>query len=281
LAAEMLKNVAERGRWAERFMDAFGKYQGGSVDEAGIRYLFLAELGYEIAQTNFAFIMDQSEGRQNLFLSDQTYRRALIYWQRSANQEYAFARVKLGDYSYYGLGTAVDFGVAANHYKIAGTIHQNAQALFNLAYMHEQGLGVTRDLHLAKRFYDLAAETASEAFVPVALALFKLRLLFLYDYFFEGPLSYVPSLDILDRTLGPHWDLYLMSVFIGVIVMLIFNYISNRPQIQQHSQRNLPEIRSLNRPANTNGEPTFPRPAPDAGTNDDAPGPAEPGPNAH
>ena len=27
LATEMLKNVAERGRWAERFLDAFNRYQ--------------------------------------------------------------------------------------------------------------------------------------------------------------------------------------------------------------------------------------------------------------
>lgn len=95
LATEMLKNVAERGRWAERFMDAFNKFQSGANDEAAIRYLFLAELGYEVAQTNFAFIMDQSEGAQQLFASDQTYRRALIYWQRAANQEYSLARIKV------------------------------------------------------------------------------------------------------------------------------------------------------------------------------------------
>jgi SEL1 protein len=33
LATEMLKNVAERGRWSERFMDAFNKYQAGAMDE--------------------------------------------------------------------------------------------------------------------------------------------------------------------------------------------------------------------------------------------------------
>lgn len=114
----MLKNVAERGRWAERFMDAFSKFQAGAMDEAAIRYLFLAELGYEVAQTNFAFILDQSEGNQHLFSPDQTYRRALIYWQRAANQEYPLARIKLGDYSYYGLGTGIDFAAAANHYKV-------------------------------------------------------------------------------------------------------------------------------------------------------------------
>ncbi|KIH46373.1 Sel1 repeat protein, partial [Ancylostoma duodenale] len=63
---------------------------------------------------------------------------------------------------------------AAQHYKLAVERHATAQAMFNLGLMHEQGLGITRDLHLAKRFYDMAAEQSSDAAVPVALALAKL-----------------------------------------------------------------------------------------------------------
>ena len=50
--------------------------------------------------------------------------------------------------------------------------------MFNLGYMHELGLGMKRDIHLAKRFYDMAAETSVDAKVPVALALAKLALVF-------------------------------------------------------------------------------------------------------
>ena len=52
------------------------------------------------------------------------------------------------------------------------------QAMFNLGYMHELGLGMRRDIHLAKRFYDLAAETSVDAKIPVALALAKLAFVF-------------------------------------------------------------------------------------------------------
>lgn len=85
-AMALYKNVAERGRWAERFMEAFNRYQSGAVDEAALRYLFLGEFGYEAAQTNFAYIMDQEE--THLFPEDEAYRRAYINWQRSANQDY-------------------------------------------------------------------------------------------------------------------------------------------------------------------------------------------------
>lgn len=86
--------------------------------------------------------------------------------------------MKLGDYYYYGLGTSVDYETAASHYRLASEQQHNAQAMFNLGYMHEQGLGMAKDIHLAKRCYDLAAETSTDAKVPVALALLKLNLMF-------------------------------------------------------------------------------------------------------
>lgn len=64
---------------------------------------------------------------------------------------------------------------------MAAEQQHNAQAMFNLGYMHEQGLGMKRDWHLAKRCYDLAAETNVDAKVPVALALAKLNILFNWE----------------------------------------------------------------------------------------------------
>jgi SEL1 protein len=37
---------------------------------------------------------------------------------------------------------------------------------------------MNRDIHLAKRCYDLAAETSTDAKVPVALALLKLQFIY-------------------------------------------------------------------------------------------------------
>lgn len=57
---------------------------------------------------------------------------------------YAVARVKLGDYYYFGLGTKVNFEAAAFHYRLASDQQSNAQAMFNLGFMHEQGLGLKK-----------------------------------------------------------------------------------------------------------------------------------------
>lgn len=89
----------------------------------------------------------------------------------------------MGDYYYYGLGTSVDYETAASQYRVAAEQQHNAQAMFNLGFMHEQGLGMSKDIHLAKRCYDLAAETSVDAKVPVTLALLKLNLLFNLETF--------------------------------------------------------------------------------------------------
>ena len=62
-----------------------------------------------------------------------------MYWSRAAAQGYSAARVRLGDYFYYGHGTDTDYETAAYHYRIASEQQNNAQAMFNLAYMHELG----------------------------------------------------------------------------------------------------------------------------------------------
>ncbi len=58
---QLFKNVAERGDWSERLMDAHSMYKEGNVDGALLLYSRLAELGYEVAQSNVAFILDKGD----------------------------------------------------------------------------------------------------------------------------------------------------------------------------------------------------------------------------
>lgn len=73
----------------------------------------------------------------------------------------------------------------------------NSQAMFNLAYMYENGIGLqqvrlhplttpldsryVQDYHLAKRYYDLSYQSSPEAVIPVNIALFKMSISFYYD----------------------------------------------------------------------------------------------------
>lgn len=58
---QLFKNVCERGRWSERLMTAYNSYKDGDSNSAVVQYLLLAEQGYEVAQSNAAFILDQSK----------------------------------------------------------------------------------------------------------------------------------------------------------------------------------------------------------------------------
>ncbi|CAH2044650.1 unnamed protein product, partial [Iphiclides podalirius] len=221
-AVELLKNVCERGSWSGRLMLAHAAWRASDMDSALAQYLAVAERGFELAQSNAAYLLDIGEAR--LFPSEQRWARALQLWARAAAQGSAGARVKLGDYHYYGLGTAVDLEAAAYHYRVASEQLHSAQATFNLGYMHERGLGLARDPHLAKRCYDLAADTAPEARLPAALALARLHAAAaaqrLADALPRAPLRLPLQLPL---QLPADWDaclIALLSLALGLIVLL-------------------------------------------------------------
>ena len=143
--------------------------------------------------------------------------------------------MRLGDYYYYGWGTNIDYETAAGHYRIASEQQNNAQAMFNLGYMHELGLGMKRDIHLAKRFYDMAAETSADAKVPVALALAKLGFVFGWRSLQQYQVVIDPE---LRSSLESYWDLYLLTVLMGLLILLM---LARRPrlaaQARQQQQR--------------------------------------------
>jgi SEL1 protein len=188
LAAAYYKNVAEKAEpLLSSFAEANEAYETGDYELALIDNMFAAEQGYERAQANVAYILDQQKFRWSFptWLSLTATRRptllqnaalALIYWTRSAKQLNIDSLVKMGDYYLGGVGAQADLEKAASCYTAASEYHQSAQALYNLAWMHENGVGLNQDVHLAKRYYDLALETNEEAYLPVTLSLFKLRL---------------------------------------------------------------------------------------------------------
>lgn len=104
----------------------------------------------------------------------------------------------MGDYYYHGLGDtgedqAVRWEKALKYYQSAADTQMSALAMWNLGWMYENGVGVPQvcnshlnlqtlclrsclqDFHLAKRHYDSALQTNSEAYLPVLLSLVKLH----------------------------------------------------------------------------------------------------------
>ncbi|KAJ3332759.1 ERAD-associated protein [Blyttiomyces sp. JEL0837] len=109
-----LKSVVEKGDWFDGSVNRAYRYaKAGDYETALLLYLFAAERGYEVAQTNAAWIIDQGlydvgKSAGNLFPEGtDPYEIALVLWNRAANQGNVDARVKTGDYHYYGLGVNV------------------------------------------------------------------------------------------------------------------------------------------------------------------------------
>ncbi|PSN66594.1 HCP-like protein [Corynespora cassiicola Philippines] len=187
VAAAYYKIVAEKAEVVSTsFPEANEAYTNGDLETALVGYMMAAEQGFEVGQANVAYLLDQVKPRFTLaslvpfmkkkasLASDAVL--ALIYWTRSAEQKNVDSMVKLGDYYLQGLGTAPDEEKAAACYQAAAETMHSAQAMFNLGWMHENGIGIDQDFHLAKRHYDMALETnPREAYLPVVLALYKLR----------------------------------------------------------------------------------------------------------
>jgi SEL1 protein len=198
LASHHYKMVAERAEpIIASFTEANAAYEAGDVDLALLDFMLAAEQGFEVAQTNVAYLLDKARRRQKLLrfpllpasikealpvLSNRIKvslpsSLALLYWTRSARQSNIDALIKMGDYYLSGTGAPSSADKAAACYQAAAETMQSAQALWNLGWMYENGLGGhDQDFHLAKRFYDQALEINQEAYLPVKLALFKLRM---------------------------------------------------------------------------------------------------------
>ncbi|KAH8926050.1 HCP-like protein [Atractiella rhizophila] len=189
-AVSYYKMVVERGDWDhEVFWEAERARLTGDNARALLGYWVMAERGYEVAQNNVAFLLDRQ--KQSVYVpyldlpvsENSSDRLAMSYWTRSAGQDNVDALVKMGDYYYAGVGNGGEpqYEQAAACYQSAAATSLSALALWNLGWMHENGLGVAKDFHLAKRYYDLATITNMEASFPITLSLIRLYIRSIYN----------------------------------------------------------------------------------------------------
>lgn len=56
---QLYKTVSERGKFTRMFTEAQHLYAMGDVDSSFLMYSLLAELGFEEAQTNVAYLLER------------------------------------------------------------------------------------------------------------------------------------------------------------------------------------------------------------------------------
>lgn len=142
------KNVAEFGPWRTDLELAARKFSDGDYYTAFYLYARAAEEGYEIAQSNAAFMI-----RQGLvplaFNNSEEAEKAMLRWvSMSAEQGYNPSHVILGDWLYQ----REDYGPAIQEYLMASS-KGSAEASFNAAYCFARGLGVSERREVEAKTY--------------------------------------------------------------------------------------------------------------------------------
>ncbi|XP_054398015.2 protein sel-1 homolog 2 isoform X11 [Pongo abelii] len=158
------------------------------------------------------------------------YAEALIYFQKAAEKGWPDAQFQLGFMYYSGSGIQKDYKLAFKYFYLASQSGQPL-AIYYLAKMYATGTGVVRscrtaveDIHLARRLYDMAAQRSPDAHIPVLFALMKLETTHLLRdilfFNFTTRWNWLKS----DNTVGPHWDLFVISLIVAGLILLLRNH---------------------------------------------------------
>ncbi|XP_072990789.1 ERAD-associated E3 ubiquitin-protein ligase component HRD3-like isoform X1 [Typha latifolia] len=111
MATLLYKTVAERGPWSSLSRWALESYLKGDMGKALLLYSRMAELGYEAAQSNAAWILDKYEeqsvcmGESGFCTDTERHIRAHSLWWQASEQGNEYAALLIGDSYYYGRGT--------------------------------------------------------------------------------------------------------------------------------------------------------------------------------
>jgi len=176
-ATTLLKSIAEKGPWVKDIENAHALYTKKNRRAALLLYSKAADLGIEAAMANAAHVLERAgEWYEEAGFDPETrLERALHYHRLAADQGNVRSLLRIGDAYWYGRGAKRDAKKAAAVYQQASA-HRSAQAMFNLGSMHETGVGLPKDLHLAKRYYDMVLTTDPHAWAPAKMALWRLAL---------------------------------------------------------------------------------------------------------
>ncbi|PON79152.1 Eukaryotic elongation factor 2 kinase [Trema orientale] len=240
MATALYKLVAERGPWSSLSRWALESYLKGDVGKALFLYSRMADLGYEVAQSNAAWILDKY-GEHSLCMGEagfctdaERHQRARFLWWQASEQGNEHAALLIGDAYYYGRGTERDYERAADAYMHAKA-QSNAQAMFNLGYMYEHGQGLPFDLHLAKRYYDQSLVADRNGKLPVTLALMSLWIRknyadsFLVHFIDSLPEAYPKVEEWVENVLLEEGNATILTLFVCLITVL---YLRERQRRQ-------------------------------------------------
>ena len=224
--------ILDKGPSQKIMKEAYNLYFKGHEDQALSRYMFLAAQGYEVANYNAAFILEKSRDPKN-------FKRAALYYSRSAGLGNQVARRKLGDY-YYKIGDHV--GASAHYLLAISDENPDAEALFNLGYAYETGHGLVKDLWSAYDMYKASLDVSKSGRIAINLSLLKLnfKIFFMnlksgkaFNFVKKNPQVGVKSRKKPDKTLS-----MVLTLVLTTILYFYINYYHPRQNRVQRQVRN-------------------------------------------
>ncbi|XP_008117030.2 protein sel-1 homolog 3 isoform X1 [Anolis carolinensis] len=140
------KFVAEKnGYLGHVIRKALNAYLDLSWHEALLYYIFAAETGIEVSQTNLAHLCEEQANLAKTYLATDCVWR---YYNFSVFQSNAptFAYLKVGDFYYYGYqNQSRDLDMSIQMYSQAA-LNGDAQGFYNLATLLEEGYSIPSDI---------------------------------------------------------------------------------------------------------------------------------------
>lgn len=157
------KRVAENGLWGVDFMQrAKHHYDLGEYETAFKLYHTLAQEGRSLAQQSAGKLYDMGFQKTNDTVQ-------MSYYEQAANQGNINAILTLGNAYYYGhKGMDQDYFKSLEKYQSASTA--SPEAVYNIGYMHEIGVGFPQNFKLAIKHYDRVLTMDRHAKYPIFIA---------------------------------------------------------------------------------------------------------------
>ena len=177
-ALELFNKAIAKGELADVTARAYSFYRQGDFQSAYLLYSLGSLLGFENAQLSAGHMWEKNSVPFHC-RSEPIQCAAHFYTQAAHMHDSQWAYMKLGDIAYSGgLSFPHDYESAFLLYSDA---YEEPQAIFNIAHMLSEGLGVEKDPEKAETLYSLIIQAASsgdydqESAYPATIALYTLR----------------------------------------------------------------------------------------------------------
>ena len=210
------------------FKEAERLFVNGFEDQALSRYIYLAALGFEVANFNAAFILESTRDPIHL-------KRAAFFYSRSARMENSVARRKLGD-AFSRMGDDIS---AVAHYLVSSKSDSpDPEALFNLGYAYENGFGLKKDLWSALDIYTASLSHGKSGKIAVSLALTKVRVKLFFQNLKNMKSSSLKKrkITLKSRKRSDNTISMLTTLMLTGLIFWYFNYFQPRQQ-QRNGER--------------------------------------------